>query len=104
MGRKNRALAFVCSLIPGLNQVYLGRYGQAAVNITAHAALASLSWYSFRRGDIVSGILFASTELSWYVYGFTLGMDGVDEANALQERRFQASFSLDLDPASVGRR
>lgn len=99
-GRLRKKSAFMtglCSVIPGLNMVYLGKYRQGLVNFTAHAALIGLTWYEFDRKEYVGGTILGLTELSWYMYNFTSGFEGLRDYNMAKEREFQASFSLDIE-------
>jgi len=86
----------LCSVVPGLNMIYLGRYRQGLINFVAHAALIGLTWFEFDRKEYVGGIILGLTEISWYYYNFSNGFDQLRNYNKAQERRFQASFSLDI--------
>jgi len=91
---KNKNLALFLAVIPGMNLVYCHQYSQGIIAFLTQAVAAGLSYYSFQRGDWVTGSIVASTDLGWYFYNFHRATDVLNKYNATIKNQFQTSFSI----------
>jgi len=91
---KNKNLALFLAAIPGMNLIYCHQYSQGIIAFLTQTVAAGLSYYSFRRGDWVTGSIVASTDLGWYFYNFHRAVDVLNKYNATIKNQFQTSFSI----------
>ena len=74
------------ALIPGMGYMYLGQYQSGVTAILLNGLFIGATVYSFNKGNVAAGAIFASFEAGWYfggIYGAGL------EAKAYNERMFE---------------
>lgn len=91
---KNKNLALLLAAIPGMNLIYCHKYSQGIIAFLTQTVAAGLSYYSFQRGDWVTGSIVASTDLGWYFYNFHRATDVLNKYNDTIKNQFQTSFSI----------
>lgn len=101
--RKKPGLAGLLSVIPGLGQVYCGRYRDALIALLVNGALAAAAVEAFDNGGEVLGGVIGLVELGFYAGNIHGAANSARKHNRNETRRFierlKTQINIGLGPA-----
>ena len=103
--RKSPALAGLLSVVPGLGQLYCGRYRDAAVAFGLNALLTVAAVESFQNDMNALGAMLTLLEIGFYSANIYSGINSAHKFNRSAQQRFSESLRrhLRLDITHTGK-